>query len=205
MELILKYFPDLNQEQISKFKQLETLYGEWNSKINVISRSDQTNLYLHHVLHSLALSRGGWITQGQKVLDIGCGGGFPVIPLAILMPSVQFTAVDSIGKKIRVVQEVASALALSNVQAINCRAESLSGRWDWAISRAVAPLEMLLTWSSNLYERGLLTLKGGDLSDEIAVSNADCQQFNISEWFDEDFFSTKKVILVTKNLQNNKK
>lgn len=205
MELILKYFPNLSAEQLDKFRQLEGLYDEWNAKINVISRSEQTNLYLHHILHSLALARGGWITTGQKVLDIGCGGGFPVIPLAILMPTVQFTAVDSIGKKIRVVEHICAALALSNVKAINCRAESLSEQWDWVISRAVAPLNMLLSWSSDLYRCGLLALKGGDLNDEIAAAQVDCQQFAINEWFTEEFFSTKKVILVNKNLQNCKK
>lgn len=213
MELLLKYFPNLTADQRSKFERLAALYDDWNAKINVISRADVPNLYERHVLHSLALARGGWIHNGDRVLDIGCGGGFPVVPLAILMPEVHFTAVDSVGKKIRVVQGVASELGLSNVEARNCRAESLDGCWDWVVSRAVAPLGSLLEWSAGLYSKGLLSLKGGDLGVEIEQAKAVygpavgrfADIFDVSEWFDEEFFLAKKVVFVSRNLELRKK
>lgn len=200
MDLILKYFPDITSEQKLRFAHLQPLYEEWNARINVVSRNDMPNLYERHVLHSLAIARCGLIGEGQRVLDIGCGGGFPVVPLAIMMPGVHFTAVDSIGKKIKVVQEVSVALGLTNVEAINCRAETLSSQWDWVVSRAVAPLSSLLEWSKGRYTSGLMSLKGGDLEAEIKESGVVAEQFEISDWFDEEFFSTKKVILVKKNL-----
>lgn len=208
MDLLLKYFPSLTADQRSKFERLSSLYADWNTKINVISRADVPNLYERHVLHSLALARGGWINDGDRVLDIGCGGGFPVVPLAILMPEVNFTAVDSIGKKIRVVAGVVSELGLVNVEARNCRAESLAGQWDWVVSRAVAPLGSLLEWSAGRYSKGLLSLKGGDLGAEIEVSGVSAQGvelFEVSDWFGEEFFSTKRVLFVPKNLELRKK
>ncbi|MEG0468070.1 MAG: 16S rRNA (guanine(527)-N(7))-methyltransferase RsmG [Mucinivorans sp.] len=204
MDQILKYFPSLTPAQCAQFELLQGLYDDWNAKINVVSRADLSNLYQRHVLHSLALARGGWIARGAKVLDLGCGGGFPVIPLAILMPEVSFTAVDSVAKKIKVAQGVAQALGLQNIEFSVCRAESLPGQWDWVISRAVAPLGSLLEWSRGRYTKGLLTLKGGDLDAEIEASGAAVSVFEIGKWFDEEFFSTKKVIFVEKNLQNHK-
>ncbi|MEG0601968.1 MAG: RsmG family class I SAM-dependent methyltransferase [Mucinivorans sp.] len=205
MEQILKYFPTLSPLQLSQFDLLQGLYEEWNAKINVISRADLSNLYERHVLHSLALARAGLIADGHTVLDLGCGGGFPSIPLAILMPQVRFTAVDSVAKKIRVAQGVAQALGLSNIEFAACRAESLRGEWSWVVSRAVAPLSALLDWSAGRYSRGLLTLKGGDLEAEIEASGVPVSVFEVSEWFAEEFFSTKKVIFVDKNLQGHKK
>lgn len=202
-ELIFQYFSELTPTQRSQFAALQELYEHWNAQINVISRRDMDGLYEHHVLHSLAIARCGLIVDGQSVLDVGCGGGFPSIPLAILMPSVQFTAVDSIGKKIHVVREISSALGLVNVKALNCRVETLSEQYDWVVSRAVSKLPQFMEWTRGRYRRGILYLKGGDLDgdlgEELTSVGGIQTVFSISEWFVGDFFDTKKVVFLEKN------
>lgn len=199
MDLILKYFPDLSPLQISQFERLGELYEMWNGRINVISRKDIGQLYLHHVLHSLAVARCGKIEAGQRVLDVGCGGGFPGIPLAILYPDTHFTMVDSIGKKIMVVREVAAALELSNVEAVHARVESCAdGGYEWVVSRAVTDLKTFVGWTWRKCTCGVLYLKGGDLSEEIRQANVPTVELPISDWFDEGFFDTKKVLVLSK-------
>lgn len=194
MELILKYFPELTAAQIKQFKAMLPLYQEWNSKINVISRKDIDQLYERHVLHSLAIARLGLITPGDSVLDVGCGGGFPGIPLAILYPDVEFTMVDSIGKKITVVQEVALALGLRNVKAVNARVESINGTFDWVVSRAVTDLSSFVGWTWKKSRRGILYLKGGDLTQEIIDAGRKVNIYELKDWFSEEFFETKKLL-----------
>ena len=202
MDTILKYFNDLTPRQIEQFSMLEKLYNDWNSKINVVSRKDIDELYTRHVLHSLAIARVSKFTPGTKILDVGCGGGFPGIPLAIMFPDVQFTLVDSIGKKIKVVNEVASALGLTNVEGLQQRAEKLDKRFDFIVSRAVTAFPKFIALTRNLIKKkqtnnlknGVIYLKGGDFSDEIAMFNNRITLFNISDFFEEEFFETKKVI-----------
>jgi len=204
MELITKYFPDLTIEQIEKFRKLEGLYLEWNSKINVISRKDMEHFYERHVLHSLGIAKVIQFTPGAQVIDVGTGGGFPGIPLAILFPETKFLLVDSIGKKIKVVQEVAEAAGISNVEAINARAEDVKGKFDFVVSRAVTTLPDFIKWVENKIKResrnsmknGILYLKGGDLEAELAPVQNKCQVYNLSDYFAEDFFETKKVVHV---------
>lgn len=198
-ELIFNYFPTLTPLQRNQFAALQGLYRVWNERINVISRKDMPNLYLHHVLHSLSIAKCNLIGSGQRVADIGCGGGFPSIPLAILMPDVQFTAVDSIGKKIRVVKEVAGALELKNVEVKNCRAEALTERYDWIVSRAVAQLADFMGFVSGKYTKGILYLKGGDLEQEIAAAGGVKMVYDIGDWFGEDFFDSKRLLFLEKN------
>ncbi len=190
---------ELTEHQKEQFAALFELYSFWNSQINVISRKDMDNFYLRHVLHSLSIAKMGEIQGGDNVLDIGCGGGFPLIPLAILMPDVSFTGVDSIGKKIKVVNEIVEGVGLRNVETFNCRAESLERQWDWVVSRAVAPLSDLMAWSDGKWREGMLLLKGGDLEQEIMESNTSGKQVGfrgISEWFDDSFFETKGILSV---------
>ena len=202
METILKYFKDLTPDQIEKLSKLEGLYLDWNSKINVISRKDINELYIRHVLHSLAIAKFIRFKSGTKIVDVGCGGGFPGIPLAILFPEVQFTLVDSIGKKITVVKEVASALELNNVKGINERAEKLNDRFDFVISRAVTAFPDFVSFTrklisdkqKNALPNGIIYLKGGDFADEIKPFQKIAEVFNISDYFDESFFETKKII-----------
>jgi 16S rRNA (guanine527-N7)-methyltransferase len=205
MELILRYFPELTAEQIAQFEQLEPLYREWNEKINVISRKDLDNLYERHVLHSLAIVRFMKFRSGAEILDLGTGGGFPGIPLAIYYPGVQFTLIDGTGKKIKVVQAVAEALGLKNVKAMQKRAEELKKvRFDFVVSRAVASIDKLMMWSKRLLKRnhrhpfpnGLLCLKGGKIGEEIrALPPGDyTDKEAISEYFEEDFFKEKWVV-----------
>ena len=204
MELILKYFPDLYESQIEQFKALKPLYEEWNAQINVISRKDMDSFYEHHVLHSLAISQFMQFEDGAKVLDVGTGGGFPGIPLAILFPEVEFVLVDSIGKKIKVVNAVAEALGLTNVKAFHKRAENTVGPFDFVVSRAVTRLGRFYPWVRKSFKmdhahtigNGILYLKGGDLEEEIQESGLECEVAEISDWFEEEFFETKKVVYV---------
>ncbi len=204
MTLLSSYFPDLNPEQIRQFEELEGLYKTWNAQINVISRKDTDHFYERHVLHSLAIAKIVQFLPGSSVLDIGTGGGFPGIPLAILFPEVQFHLVDSIGKKIKVVQEVAASLGLKNVQASHARAETIKDRYDFIVSRAVTQMPVFLTWvkgksaKRNLhnFKNGVLYLKGGDLSEELAGLRYPVKEYPISEFYKEEFFETKKVVYV---------
>ena len=204
MDILLKYFPNLSPEQIKQFAQLEELYTFWNAQINVISRKDTDNFYTHHVLHSLGIAKVCEFIPGTAILDIGTGGGFPGIPLAILFPETSFTLVDSIGKKIKVVTEVAAALGLKNVQAIHARAEEIKGEFDFIVSRAVTQMPVFLKWvngktkkkSEHELVNGILYLKGGDLSEEMKTVKYLHREFSLSELFEEDFFETKKVIYV---------
>ncbi|WP_300675266.1 16S rRNA (guanine(527)-N(7))-methyltransferase RsmG [Soonwooa sp.] len=204
LELILKYFPDITDTQKEQFSKLENLYNEWNEKINVISRKDMESLYEKHILHSLGIAKVMAFAPGTKVLDIGTGGGFPGIPLAILFPESQFTLIDSIGKKITVVQAVAEGIGLSNVTAIHGRAEKLKDKFHFVVSRAVTQMPVFLRWLHGKFEKdqfnpkhnGILYLKGGDLGEELA--GIKCEIFQLSNFFEEDFYETKKVVYISK-------
>lgn len=204
-EIISKYFT-LTEEQKERFDALGALYTEWNSKINVISRKDIDELYTRHVLHSLAIAKVCTFEAGAKIVDIGCGGGFPTIPLAILFPEVEFTAVDSIGKKITVVREIASALGLQNVTPINARIEAVKGEFDYVVSRAVTDMKTLKGWAlpklrggqKGSLPNGMLILKGGDLAEELGEARLRCDIHRISDMFEEEFFDTKSVIYARK-------
>lgn len=203
MELINKHFPELTDVQKARFEQLEGLYQEWNAMINVISRKDTDNFYERHVLHSLGIAKVMSFKPGTKVLDVGTGGGFPGIPLAILFPEVQFTLVDSIGKKIKVVQAVANALELKNVVAIHGRAEKVKKGYDFVVSRAVTRMPAFYAWvrehfnakSTHELKNGILYLKGGDLTEELA-NFPQAVEHSLSQWFEGEFFETKKVVYV---------
>lgn len=201
MQLLLKYFPQLTEVQKDQFESLQQLYEDWNLKINVVSRKDIDELYLRHVLHSLGIAKIQPFISGSKILDVGTGGGFPGIPLAILFPEVQFHLVDSIGKKIRVVEEVIEGLQLKNVEATNDRVESISGKYDFIVSRAVAQMDTFVHWvdgkiaKKNLHERknGILYLKGGDLTEELKFYPK-ATVYPLSDFFEEEFFETKSVV-----------
>jgi 16S rRNA (guanine527-N7)-methyltransferase len=203
-DILLKYFPDLTPEQRAQFGQLQKLYGFWNGQINVISRKDTDQLYERHVLHSLGIAKVLAFLPGESVLDVGTGGGFPGVPLAILFPETNFHLVDSIGKKIKVVTEVSKALGLKNVEATHARAEEIKGKYDFVVSRAVTQLKDFYPWvkgkfnrqSNNKMPNGILYLKGGDLTQEIADAGLTVQQFFLRDYFDEEFFETKQVIYV---------
>ena len=204
MELILKYFPDLTEEQKRQFVALYDLYTDWNSKINVISRKDIENLYEHHVLHSLGIAKVIRFKPGTKVMDLGTGGGFPGIPLAILFPEVQFHLVDSIGKKVRVATEIAGSIGLKNVTTRHARAEEEKQLFDFVVSRAVMPLTDLLKIirknispkQQNALPNGLICLKGGELEKETMPVKNKTMMWNLKEFFGEEFFETKKVVYV---------
>lgn len=199
---LMQYFPQLDQLQQQQFAQLFPLYNDWNARINVISRKDINHLYLHHVLHALSIAKVCPFLPGTDILDMGCGGGFPGIPLAILFPKTQFYLVDSIGKKVRVVQAVADSLGLKNVRAEHIRAEKARGRYDFAISRAVAPLKQLYQWSRSKIKRksqhelfnGLLCLKGGNLQQEVQEVDLNYATYRINDYFEEDYFREKFVL-----------
>jgi 16S rRNA (guanine527-N7)-methyltransferase len=203
-ELIKKYFPSISPVQLEQFEQLPVLYAEWNEKINVVSRKDIDNLMLHHVLHSLAIAKFIGFKDGTEILDVGTGGGFPGIPLAILFPNCQFTLIDSIGKKIKVVNGVAESLGLTNVVAIHGRAEDLEQDFEFIVSRAVTRLTPFYYWvhkkvSPNHFHtmrNGLICLKGGDLEEELAEFGKKHKLHELYEVFDEEFFETKKLVYV---------
>lgn len=203
-EILIKYFPEITAEQQAQFAKLQGLYTLWNSQINVISRKDIDLLYERHVLHSLGIAKVMAFLPGENVLDVGTGGGFPGIPLAILFPETNFHLVDSIGKKIKVVTEVAAALGLKNVKATHARAEEIKEQFDFVVSRAVTQLKDFYPWvrgkfkkqSTNKLPNGILYLKGGDLTQEIADAGLAVQQYHLKDYFEEEFFETKQVIYV---------
>lgn len=205
MEIILKYFPNLTEEQHRQFAALYELYTDWNSKINVISRKDIENLYEHHVLHSLSIAKVIQFRPGTRVMDLGTGGGFPGIPLAILFPETKFHLVDSIGKKIRVATEIADSIGLKNVTLRHTRAEEEKGLFDFVVSRAVMPLADLVKIikknispkQQNALPNGLICLKGGELAHETMPFKHTTMLYNLSDNFTEDFFETKKIVYVT--------
>jgi 16S rRNA (guanine527-N7)-methyltransferase len=202
IELIQKYFPDLSKQQLQQFSQLKDLYAHWNEQINVISRKDMDNFYERHVLHSLGIAKVIKFAPGTKVLDVGTGGGFPGIPLAILFPQAQFHLVDSIGKKIKVVNEVAAALELKNVTAAHERAEKVPDKYDFVVSRAVTEFPVFYNWvrgkflkqQKNTLSNGILYLKGGDLREEFGKFYDKCDFYDLKDYFSEEFFETKKVV-----------
>lgn len=201
-QLILSYFPDLTERQIEQLDRLQDLYTEWNSKINVISRKDMEQFYIRHVLHSLGIAKVMSFQPGTKVLDIGTGGGFPGIPLAILFPDTHFHLVDSIGKKISVVKDIAKQLKLPNVEAQQARAESLVRKYDFVVSRAVTRMANFYPWVKgkikkedfNEYPNGILYLKGGDVDEEMEETRKSYVTYHLEDYFKEDFFETKKVV-----------
>ena len=219
-EIIEKSFPEVTPEQMEQFRKMDGLYRDWNSKINVVSRKDIDELYRHHVLHSLGIAayirkempdvyerlRGEGpysIAAPLKVMDLGTGGGFPGIPLAVMFPHAQFTLCDSIGKKIIVATEVAKGLGLENVKTVNARAESLPETFDYIVSRAVTALDNFMPWVKGKYNEGILYLKGGDLTEEIAkakLKKDSVHVWPISEWTSDPFFETKQVVYI-ENLQ----
>jgi 16S rRNA (guanine527-N7)-methyltransferase len=201
MQIIKNYFPDLQDEQVAQFTALEQLYGDWNAKINVVSRKDITALYERHVLHSLGISKVQSFIAGAEVLDVGTGGGFPGIPLAIMFPEVQFHLIDAIAKKVNVVQEVANALELKNIKAEQIRAQQVKGTFDFIVSRAVTNMPDFVNWvkkrvaKKNVHDlkNGILYLKGGDLTEELH-NFPKASVYNLNTFFKEPFFETKKVV-----------
>jgi 16S rRNA (guanine527-N7)-methyltransferase len=203
MEVISQNFPQLSETQLKQFSKLEDLYIEWNAQINVISRKDIEALYVKHVLHSLGIAKVQPFLPGSKILDVGTGGGFPGIPLAIMFPETQFVLVDSIGKKIKVVEAVAEALSLQNVTAIHTRAEKVQGEFDFIVSRAVTKMDDFVKWvrkkvrrkNKHQLKNGVLYLKGGDLSEELQ-NFPSAKLYDLTDYFDDPFFETKKVVHV---------
>ena len=200
--LIENYFDNLSEEQREQFAKLGEVYAEWNSKINVISRKDMEHIYLHHILHSLAIAKVCQFADGAEVLDVGCGGGFPSVPLAILFPKVKFTSCDSIGKKIRVVEGVCEAVGIKNIRTVNGRVEQLKQQFDYIVSRAVTDMPTFVGWVKGMVRKGqkgslpngILYLKGGDLTEELKASRRSWERHYISEFFEEEFFETKQVV-----------
>ena len=201
MHLLLKYFPELSDVQLHQFRALQGLYEHWNSKINVISRKDIESLYLRHVLHSLSIAKLIQFKEGSKIFDIGTGGGFPGIPLAILFPDVEFHLVDSINKKLNVVNGVAGSLGLVNIKTTHSRAESIQGNYDFIVSRAVTTMPDFVSWVKNRVAKkslhnlrnGILYLKGGDLTEELKLYKK-ATLYDLNTYFEEDFFETKKIV-----------
>ncbi|MBQ5727240.1 MAG: 16S rRNA (guanine(527)-N(7))-methyltransferase RsmG [Alistipes sp.] len=206
MSIIEKYFPDLTPQQKEQFRALYDLYADWNSKINVVSRKDFDQLYLRHILHSLAIAKVCRFEAGARVLDVGCGGGFPSVPLAIMFPGTHFVSADSIGKKITVVKGVCEGAGIKNIDARNTRVEQIPERFDYVVSRAVTEMPTFVKWIWNKIDRGqkgslpngILYLKGGDLTEELAATKIQWTEYPISEFFDEEFFETKKVVYTAK-------
>ncbi len=202
MEILLRYFTDFSEKQLKQFAALKDLYDEWNEKINVISRKDMNNFYGHHVLHSLAIATQFEFEKGMQVMDLGCGGGFPGLPLAIFFPDTHFHLVDSINKKLKVVNEIAAAAGIKNISTQHSRAEDIKDKkFDVVVTRAVAPLKDLWHWSKPLLKKGklpngLICLKGGDLAQEIAESNCRPRVWELKDIFDEPFFKEKILLQV---------
>lgn len=206
ISLIEKYFPSLSEKQREQFTALHDLYADWNAKINVVSRKDFDQLYLRHILHSLAIAKVCQFEAGARVLDVGCGGGFPSVPLAIMFPGTQFVSADSIGKKITVVKGVCEGAEIRNIDARNTRVEQIPEKFDYVVSRAVTEMPAFVKWIWNKIEKGqkgtlpngILYLKGGDLTEELAATRMKWREYNISEFFEEEFFETKKVVYTQK-------
>lgn len=204
MDIILKYFPNITEKQKQQFAALYDLYADWNSKINVISRKDIENLYTHHVLHSLGIAKLIQFKDGSKIMDVGTGGGFPGVPLAILFPKCNFLLVDSIGKKVRVATEISSAIGLENIQFRHCRAEEVKEQFDFVVSRAVMPLPDLVKIirknvskeQRNALPNGLICLKGGNLEGELKPFKKTAEADDLSMYFEEEYFKTKKIVYV---------
>ena len=204
--LIEKYFPTLSEHQKEQFRALYALYADWNAKINVVSRKDFEQLYLRHVLHSLAIAKVCQFEAGAKVLDVGCGGGFPCVPLAIMFPEVQFISADSIGKKITVVKGVCEGAGITNIDARHTREEQIPEKFDYVISRAVTEMPQFVKWIWSKIERGqkgtlpngILYLKGGDLTEELSATRMKWTEYQIADFFEEEFFETKKVVYTSK-------
>ena len=200
--IIEKYFPSLSEHQKEQFRALYDLYADWNAKINVVSRKDFDQLYLRHILHSLAIAKVCRFEAGARILDVGCGGGFPSVPLAIMFPDTHFLSADSIGKKITVVKGVCEGAGIKNIDARNTRVEQIPERFDYVVSRAVTEMPTFVKWIWNKIDRGqkgslpngILYLKGGDLTEELAATKMQWTEYPISEFFDEEFFETKKVV-----------
>lgn len=206
-DLIKRYFPDIDAKQQQQFEALGALYEEWNARINVVSRKDMEHLYTRHILHSLAIAKVCKFESGAKVVDIGCGGGFPSVPLAIMFPEVEFIGVDSIAKKIRVVEGVAAGAQIKNLRAVNCRAEQLGEKADYVVSRAVTEMARFMPWAWQLLRKGqagtlpngILYLKGGDLAEELAATRRRWDTYDIRTMFDDEFFETKRVVYTKKD------
>ena len=206
-DLILQYFPDITERQKQQFESLGALYEEWNARINVVSRKDMEHLYTRHILHSLAIAKVCQFEAGACVVDIGCGGGFPSVPLAIMFPEVEFVGCDSIAKKIRVVEGVKAGAGIDNLTAVNSRAEQLGQKFDYVVSRAVTEMARFMPWAWPLLRKGqkgtlpngILYLKGGELAEELAVTRRHWDLYDIHTMFDDEFFDTKRVVYTKKD------
>ena len=206
-DLILNYFPDITERQKQQFESLGALYEEWNARINVVSRKDMEHLYTRHILHSLAIAKVCQFEAGARVLDIGCGGGFPSVPLAIMFPEVEFVGCDSIAKKIRVVEGVKIGAGIDNLTAVNSRAEQLGQKFDYVVSRAVTEMARFMPWAWPLLRKGqkgtlpngILYLKGGELAEELAATRRHWDLYDIRTMFDDEFFDTKRVVYTKKD------
>ena len=205
-DLIVKYFPDITEHQKQQYDKLGALYEEWNARINVVSRKDMEHLYTRHILHSLAIAKVCQFEAGARVVDIGCGGGFPSVPLAIMFPEVEFVACDSIAKKIRVVEGIKEGADIKNLTARNCRAEQLGEKFDYVVSRAVTEMARFMPWAWPLLRKGergtlpngILYLKGGELAEELAATRRNWDLYDIRTMFDDEFFDTKRVVYTQK-------
>ena len=206
-DLILNYFPDITERQKQQFESLGALYEEWNARINVVSRKDMEHLYTRHILHSLAIAKVCQFEAGARVVDIGCGGGFPSVPLAIMFPEVEFVGCDSIAKKIRVVEGIKAGAGIDNLTAVNSRAEQLGQKFDYVVSRAVTEMVRFMPWAWPLLRKGqkgtlpngILYLKGGELAEELAATRRHWDLYDIRTMFDDEFFDTKRVVYTKKD------
>ena len=206
-DLIIKHFPDISERQKQQFESLGALYEEWNARINVVSRKDMEHLYTRHILHSLAIAKVCQFEAGARVVDIGCGGGCPSVPLAIMFPEVEFVGCDSIAKKIRVVEGIKAGAGIDNLTAVNSRAEQLGQKFDYVVSRAVTEMARFMPWAWPLLRKGqrgtlpngILYLKGGELAEELAATRRHWDLYDIRTMFDDEFFNTKRVVYTKKD------